>query len=75
VHDGPTCEALTVKVEQALFKCAKTPKAVLARCRLPTEWARAAEAGLLKNNFLEGYSSDQIHTQEVAGSIPTTPIR
>jgi hypothetical protein len=55
VHDGPTCEALTVKVEQALFKCAKTPKAVLARCRLPTEWARAAEAGLLKNNFLEGY--------------------
>jgi hypothetical protein len=56
VHDGPTCEALTVKVEQALFKCAKTPKAVLARCRLPTEWARAAEAGLLKNNFLEGYS-------------------
>jgi hypothetical protein len=57
VHDGPTCEALTVKVEQALFKCAKTPTAVLALCRLPTAWARAAEEGLLKNNFLEGYSS------------------
>jgi hypothetical protein len=56
VHDGPTCEALPVKVEQALFTCAHTPTAVLALCRLPTEWARAAEEDLLKNNFLEGYS-------------------
>jgi transposase len=42
VHYFPTFEALTVKVEQALFKFANTPKEVLALCGLPTEWARAA---------------------------------
>ena len=57
MHYFPTCEALTVKVEQALFKFANTPKEVLALCGLPTEWARAASECFLKNNFLECYSS------------------
>jgi transposase len=42
LHYFPTFEALTVKVEQALFKFANTPKEVLALCGLPTEWAKAA---------------------------------
>jgi DDE superfamily endonuclease len=37
LHDFPTFEALTDRVEQALRKCAKIPKEILALCSLPTE--------------------------------------
>ena len=42
LHDFPTFEALTEKVEQALLKCANAPEEVLALCSLPTELAKAA---------------------------------
>jgi hypothetical protein len=42
LHDFPTCEALTDKVEQALLQFATIPDAILALCSLPTDWAQAA---------------------------------
>jgi hypothetical protein len=36
VHDFPTFDALTERVEQALFTCAHAPEDVRARCGLPT---------------------------------------
>jgi transposase len=51
LHDFPTFEALTEKVEQALLKFANAPAAVLALCRLPTELAMAASERFLKISF------------------------
>ncbi len=42
LHDFPTFEALTEKVEQALLKFANAPAEVLALCSLPTALAMAA---------------------------------
>ena len=42
LHYFPTFEALTAKVEQALFKFANIPEEILALCSLPTELAQAA---------------------------------
>ena len=42
LHDCPTFEALTDRVEQALRKCANLPEEILALCSLPTESAQAA---------------------------------
>jgi len=42
LHDFPTFEALTEKVEQALLTFAKAPEEILALCGLPTELAKAA---------------------------------
>jgi transposase len=42
VHYFPTFEALTARVEQALFKFAHAPAEVLALCGLPTELAEVA---------------------------------
>ncbi|HSF32315.1 MAG TPA: hypothetical protein VLK82_17820 [Candidatus Tectomicrobia bacterium] len=42
MHDFPTVDALTEKVEQALRKFANAPQEVLALCSLPTELAQAA---------------------------------
>jgi transposase len=42
LHDFPTFEALTEKVEQALLTFANAPKEVLALCSLPTELAKVA---------------------------------
>jgi transposase len=66
----PTFEALTVKVEQALFKFAHTPQDVLALCGLPTEWAKAAYEGFLKNNFLECYSTCAVSGWNSRRSLP-----
>jgi hypothetical protein len=58
LHDVPTFEALTDKVEQALLTCTTTPAAILALCSLPTALAQAAEAWCWENLFLENYSQD-----------------
>jgi transposase len=42
LHYFPTFDALTEKVEQALFTFANTPEAILTLCSLPTELAQAA---------------------------------
>src|SRR6266498_2138798 len=42
LHDFPTVEAITEKVEQALLKFANAPAEVLALCSLPTALAMAA---------------------------------
>jgi len=42
LHYFPTFEALTARVEQALFKFAHAPEEVLALCGLPTELAEVA---------------------------------
>ena len=42
LHYFPTFEALTEKVEQALFTFANAPEEVLTLYGLPTEWAKAA---------------------------------
>jgi hypothetical protein len=50
VHDIPTVDALTEKVEQALRKFANAPQEVLALCILPTELAQAASERFLKKS-------------------------
>jgi transposase len=42
LHDFPTFEALTEKVEQALLRFANIPEEILTLCSLPTELAQAA---------------------------------
>jgi transposase len=42
LHDSPTFEALTEKVEQALLKFTHAPEEILALCSLPTALAQAA---------------------------------
>jgi transposase len=42
LHYFPTFEALTERVEQALFKFTNAPEEILALCSLPTELAQAA---------------------------------
>jgi hypothetical protein len=42
LHDVPTFEALTDKVEQVLLTFAQIPEEILALCGLPTEVVQAA---------------------------------
>jgi DDE superfamily endonuclease len=50
VHDFPTVDALTEKVEQALCKFASAPQEGLALCTLPTELAQTASERFLKKS-------------------------
>jgi hypothetical protein len=50
VHDFPTVDALTEKVEEALRKFANAPQEVLALCSLPIELAQAPSERFLKKS-------------------------
>jgi hypothetical protein len=52
LHDFPTFEALTEKVEQALLKFTNIPEAILTLCGLQTALVQAAEVYVSTNLFL-----------------------